>query len=115
MVMTIQSKMVRDGGAIYYTAAFRRMLETHMAYLRQQSQSNQVAVEPQLAYKYEADLFGLLHHLKIQPQYHWLVMRLNDMTSPTQMRADRFSLILPDFNEIEKLRAVFQTANKKTV
>ncbi len=115
MPMTIDSKMMRDGGAIYYTSAFRRMLESHMTYLRQRSVANVVVIEPHLAYKYEADLFGLLTHLKVLPQYHWLVMRLNDMTSPNQLRSDRLTLILPDFNEIEKLRAVFQTASKKTV
>ena len=115
MAMSINDLMVRDGGAIYYTAAYRRMLETHMAYLRERSANNIVAIEPHLAYKYEASLFDLLHHLKVDTQHHWLVMRLNDFTSPTQLRSDQQFLILPDFNEIDRLRSVFQTANRSVL
>lgn len=113
MAMSINSKMIRDGAAVYYSPGWMRMIESHMAYLRQQSAGNVVSITPHQAYKYEADLFGLLHVLRVQSEYHWIVMRLNDMTSPNQLTSQHTSLILPDFAQIEKLLNVYQTTSKK--
>lgn len=113
MAMSINKRMLSEGVALYYSEAWMRMIESHMTYLRTVSVNNVVDVEPHQAYKYEGDLYGLLNHLKVQPQYHWLTMRLNDMSSPSELTSETKTLILPNFDVIEKLRQVFQTTNKK--
>lgn len=114
MVMSINQMMVPDGAALYYSEPWMRMIESHLSYLRERSVDNVVAVLPYLGNKHEADLFGLLRQLRVRAEHHWIVMRLNDFTSPNQIRSDREFLILPNFDDIEKLRSVFQTINKKT-
>lgn len=114
MVMSINQMMVPDGAALYYSASWMRMIETHLPYLRERSLNNVVAVLPYLANKHESDLFGLLRHLRVRAELHWIVMRLNDFTSPNQIRSDCEFLTLPNFDDVEKLRSVFQTINKKS-
>lgn len=113
MTMSVVKKMLNDGAEVYYSPEWHRTLETHMGYLKQLTSNTTAALVPGDVYKYEADLFGLLTHLKIEPRYHWVTMRVNDMTAPSQLRMDRFSLVIPDFAEIERLRQVFQTTKKK--
>jgi hypothetical protein len=113
MVMSINKLMLPEGVALYYSEAWMRLIESHMTYLRQVSANNLVEVEPHLAYKFEGDLYGLLNHLKVRPEYHWLTMRVNDMASPSELNSDRQTLVLPNFEIVEKLRQVFQTTSKK--
>lgn len=113
MAMSITKRMADDGAAIHYTAEWMRMIESHLTFLRAVSADNVVQVEPQMAYKYEGDLYGLLQQLRVRSEYRWVVMRLNDMTNPDQLAADRTTLVFPDFKLVESLTKTFQTSKKK--
>lgn len=115
MAMSVDAKMVSAGADLYYSEAWKLTIESHLNYLKELSAANVQTILPADAYKYEADLFGLLLKLKVEPRYHWIVMRLNDMTSPNQMRVDRTFLLMPDLQVVERLRQVHQTTSKKKI
>lgn len=115
MTMSVNAKMASEGDAVYYSAGWKLTVETHLNYIKEVSANNVVGIIPADAYKYEADLFGLLQKLRVETRYHWVVMRLNDMTSPNQFRVDRTFLLLPDYQVLERLRQVHQTTSKKKI
>lgn len=113
MATSINDRMVNEGGSLYYSPQWHLCIETHLAWLRSLPTNRLLIFEAALAYKYEGDLAGLLLESGIQPEYHWVIMRLNDMTSPTQYSGTQTKLLMPDLSQIEAIRAVFRTANKK--
>lgn len=113
MTMSINGRMVNEGADVYYTPEWHRFIESHLHWLRKLASNVVLNIEPSDAYKYEADLQGLLQAYNIPMEYHFIVMRMNDMTSPTHYAMSTTQLILPDFQQIESLRSVFATTNKK--
>lgn len=109
---SINALMFTTGPSDYYTDAFRQVLEDHMWYLRGITSTQPQTVSPQEAWQNEGDLYGFLAgKLNIEPQYHWVVMRLNNFTSPTQFGKHVNQLLIPSFTLIEQLRSAFNTAS----
>lgn len=102
--MVIDDLMISEGPSSYYTEAFRNVLEDHLSFLKVHARTRVISIDPNLAYKYEFDLFGLLSAQGIPTQLHWLVMRLNDMASPTEVRRDLAYLLIPDATVIQQLQ-----------
>lgn len=113
MTMSINDRMVNEGADVYYTPEWHRFIESHLHWLRQLASNTQLDIEPADAYKYEADLQGLLLAYKVPMEYHFIVMRMNKLTSPTQYTVETSRLVLPNFQQIESLRTIFATTNKK--
>jgi hypothetical protein len=105
MKMALVNLMVDPGPDIFYNPEFRNVLEDHMTFLRE-NHSHVVMVRPDQAFQWRGDFFGLLGNLnqeKVPRQYHWLVMRLNQYTSPTQFTEDTPAILVPDYSVIEKI------------
>lgn len=113
MTMSINSRMVNEGADLYYTPEWHRFIESHLHWLRKLPGNSMIAIEPADAYKYEADLQGLLQAYNVPMEYHFIVMRINGMTTLTQYSVEMTQLILPDFQQVESLRSVYVTSNKK--
>ena len=113
MTMSINSLMLNEGADVFYTPRWHRFIETHLLWLRNHPEIQILQIDPHDAYKYEADLIGLLQQYQIPMEHHWIVMRLNEMTSLTQFRSDQLSLFIPPRSVIDQLRAVYVTTNKK--
>ena len=111
--MQIDNLMLNPGSAIFYDQGFRNVIEDHLTLLKNSSSTRTVVVKSKDAFKFTGDIFGLLQANNIKPEYHWIVMRMNGYSSPSQVDDTLQTLILPDFNFIERLRAVFNT--KKTI
>ena len=103
--MAIDDLMFDAGAPVFYDQGFRNVIEDHMTYLRTHPNTGVRQVEPGRAYKYEADFYGLLQFLDIPAALHWVVLRLNGMTSPTEYTPDRLSILLVDPTLIEQLRS----------
>lgn len=112
--MKINELMVDPGPSIFYDSAFRNVLEDHMTFLREHSQTIQITVEPTQAYRFEHDLFGLLAHYNVPVHFHWLVMRMNKMTSPTDSHRDINTLLVPDHTVVEHIRQSHMTRRRIT-
>ena len=110
--MQIDTIMINPGPSIYYDDDFRRVLEDHLSLLKKDPSTSVLNIAPQKAYKYEFDLYGLLSDYNIQPQLHWLAMRLNGMTSPTDATKDITSLLIPDTNVVDRIRQSHMTTRR---
>lgn len=110
--MQIYDITTSSGPDIYYNQLFRNVLEDHMTFLRNSQETTILNIEPAMAYKYEGDLFGLLFNYNIVFEYHWIVMRMNNMTNPNQTKSTLTNLIIPNKAIIERLRSVYMTKDR---
>ena len=112
--MKVNKLMLAEGPSDYYDPTFRGVLEDHLSYLRNLSTTSMINVEPSRAYKFEFDLFSLLNSYNVPPQYQWLIMRMNKMVMPTELKRDMLYLFVPDFTEVEGIRQAFRTTRSIT-
>ena len=113
MAMSINARMVPSGDARYYSAHWHRVVESHLQWIRSLPNNQVVRVQDAVAYKYEGDFMGLLQELRIPMELHWVAMRLNGYTSPTDYTYDRTSLFIPNPTTISRIFTTFVTVNKK--
>lgn len=97
---------VQAGPDIYYDPNFMRVLDDHMTFLRQHPKTTLTAVQPIQASRYRFDLRGLLIELKIPAQFHYAVMRMNQLTSFQDVPADLTQLLVPDETVVGTLASV---------
>lgn len=96
----VDSLLTAQGTGVYYTDAFRNVLEDHMTYLRNAASTTVMNVDPIKAYRFEFDLNGLLLDMGIPLYLHWLVMRMNNYSSPQQVPADLTTLLIAAPSEL---------------
>lgn len=109
--MDILNILQRSGSNLYYEQQFRILLEDHMTYLKNLSTTRKLEIDIQNAYKYQGDLSGLLSVYLIRPEFHYIVMRMNDFTSPQEYTPDVRILLIPDEQEISRIRSSYKTKN----
>lgn len=114
MVMPIEAYLLESGPNIFYDEAFRSVLEDHLNFLRTHSTTTAVVVTEGEAYKFEADLYGLLSEIKIPRHLHYATMRINDYTSPLTIRANLSQLLIPDETLLTQIAQTHQTTHKLT-
>jgi len=100
--MTLTTLMVDPGPDIFYDPQFRHVLEDHMTWLRE-NHSEPLVLRPDEAYQWRGDFFGLLSKKGVARQYHWLVMRLNQYTSPNEFIETIPAILVPNFSVIGKI------------
>lgn len=106
----LYEKMQSDGPSVYYMdPSFRAVLEAHIPYFRTDNRATLIPIDEHTAYRFEFDLWGLLLDLSIPRYLHWLIMRLNGMTSPTEYGPDRLELLIPDLDVVDRLRTKHTT------
>lgn len=102
--MVIDSLMQDPGPSIYYNDAFRVVLEDHIAYLKTHPGTTVIYPDSMQRHRYEFDLFGLLTQHNIPAYLHWIIMRLNRLSSPNIKLDDINLLLIPDPSIIEQIR-----------
>jgi len=110
--MNINRLMKNSGPSIYYDDSFRVVLETFVPSLIVSQDTTQISVSEQAAYKYESDFFGLLSEFNIPVHLHWLVMRMNNLTSPFDSTLLYNLLLVPDENTIDHIRQSYMSGNR---
>jgi hypothetical protein len=110
----INALMFDPGPSVYYTDGFRQVLEDHMTYLRQHQSTQVMAVSPRAAWENDQDLFGFLQLVNLQPQFHWVTMRMNNFSSPTEFGTSVTQLLIPSSVVLEQLRSAYMTSNVLT-
>ena len=111
---SINSMLISSDSSTYYSRGFRNVLEDHMTFLRKHSETRIIPVTPMQAHQYEFDSTGLLNELGIPLKMHWVVIRMNHLTSLTEVPADLIQLLVPSENEITKLKQLYESSVKKS-
>lgn len=107
--MLVDDLMFNEGLQDYYDPSFRDTLEAHLPYLRASDQTYKVTVPEFSTVVYNQDLFGYLLELKIAPNLHWVVMRMNNFYSPYDFDVNCTQLLVPSTKEVEILRISWKT------
>lgn len=97
---------------VYFDPGFLVLIESHLTQLRKNPNVGYAGINEHQNYKYEGDLYGLLDDLNIEKKFHFIVARLNHYEHSGDFKGDASTLMLPDFNEIELLKSVYQTKNQ---
>lgn len=112
--MAVETLMIADGPAIYYNETFRAVLEDHMNFLRTNPSTTALVVSPGEAYRFEADLYGFLSKYSVPAYLHWVVMRMNLMSSPDQFNSSLAQLLVPETQTIDRIRQSHQMSRRVT-
>ncbi|BEG72707.1 hypothetical protein [Pseudomonas phage PA1C] len=119
MAFTIMEQTGDGGASMFYDPAFRLIVETHINILRNIN-SVRVEIPNELYWQYEGNFYGYLTEIGIEPELHWIYLRVNGMENPNQFAADVRNpldkvynniLIKPSNNEIGALQQ-FYTSRK---
>lgn len=110
--MKINDMAAPAGADIYYDPSFRAMLEDHMTFLRNHSETQTIEISDHDAYKWEGDLSGLLSKYNVDRSLHWVVMRMNNFVSPADNKDTLKLMLIPSIACIDRLRSVYVTQNK---
>lgn len=94
--------------AAYDDPLFHNVLQDHIEYLNNRSDTRQVLIEAHIADKYRFDLFGLLEHYNVPDSSKWITMRMNGFLNPQAYDGRNGYVLIPEQSEIEK---IFQTHN----
>ena len=113
MTMPIVNLMVDSGPTLLYGADVHVTLESHMSFMRAHPSTSMLQLDPRDAYKYEADLNGLLEHLKVPLELHWIIMRLNDYTSPYEFQSDTEALMIPPESVVKSIKQLLNTTQAR--
>lgn len=99
-----------QGADVFYTEGFQATIEHHIRGLMASSGASTVVVEDGNAKFREGDFFGLCLDLNIPPQYHYIVMRCNGLYAPFDYRSKLVNIIVPSFDEINTLQAIYSSS-----
>lgn len=110
--MALENLMVDSGPDLYYDENFLNVLEDHLPYLHNHPQTKIMVVDPDEAYQWRGDLYGMLQARGEPRQYHWLIMRLNGYTSPKQFTEDTVSLLKPSYPVVEMIAQSHNSASR---
>jgi hypothetical protein len=103
-MFTVQKLTIENGDLGFTSEGFRQIVEDHLVYFRSKD-STVIQLEPHDEYMYIGDLFGLLTKLNFEVALHWIIMRVNNLTSPIDYKGDLQYLIIPQKNKLNILLA----------
>lgn len=110
--MQINKLLADFGDGIYYDEKFRVVLESHLTQLRNSTNTTVLNVNKGISYVYEGDFSGLLKYYKVPIQYHWLIMKLNNYKSNYEYKPEDLTILIPEREELERIRRQYMTQNK---
>jgi hypothetical protein len=114
MTISLLNKAIADGGSIYYQQAWRNNVEFHLPYLLSDAGTSSFAVTPSDTIKYNFDFYGLLQAYGKPVNLHYIIMRMNNLKSPTDYDGSFSSIVVPSSTTVQRLLAVYQAIQSKT-
>lgn len=66
----------------------------YIDYINRNYEFNNLTINPNVAYRYQGNLFGLFREMNVEPHLYVYTMYLNGYTNPVEYRGDRYSLKL---------------------
>lgn len=107
--MQINNLMTAYGNPVYYDPQFRILVESFIPSIRNDPRRHTVTITQDMTYRYAGDLIGLLDNLNVPRDYHWLVMRLNNMNDISKVDLNLNTLDIPPLDFMDHLRKNFLT------
>lgn len=76
--------------------AYYVLLETHITFLKNHSETKLIEVTGREGDMYCGDFYGLLDSLSIDKKYHYLIMRMNGLVSSTDYTGEQLAFLVPN-------------------
>lgn len=108
--MDINKLAINTGDDLYYTKGFMDVLEAHMQYLRSSTKTTSYAVDKDIAYIYQGDLYGYLNYRGVSQKLHWIAMRLNGYYSPFEFKPTVDYLMIPSSQDVELIKISYMNS-----
>lgn len=108
----IYENTINPGPDVYYQQQFMNVMETHITWLKNHRTTRLTRVKDNIALRYQGDFYGLLRALKVAPQYWWIFMRVNGLTSPLKYDHSLVLIMLPDPQRIIDIQRLYKTLEK---
>lgn len=96
--------------AIYYDEDFRDCFESCIGAFKNSTNTQVAPVAPYKASTYEGRFFDFLQDARIAKEHHWFIMRLNDMSSPSEFKATTKTILVMSETELDRLISQFRTS-----
>lgn len=109
--MQIDSLAISQGPTAYYNDSLHKVFETFIQWLIKDSNTYQLGIDQQTAYKYENDFFGLLLSLNIPANLHWIILRMNNFVSPLDCGPNITSILVPGLTAVDFIRQSYMSTN----
>jgi len=100
-----------DVNQYYHTPGFRNVIENYLPRLRSSSKVSYHPIEGFIGIKYRSDFYGLLIHLNIPYDLHWITLRCNNLHSPVEYNGDLEQIIVPNPNELDLMLKRYRNAS----
>lgn len=110
--MDIKKLAYNEGPSIYYDPKFRAVLEDHMSFLRMHDETIMIQLNAHEVHKWVGDLFGFLLTLNIPAHMHWVVMRINSLSTPTDLNDSISNLLIPSSKALQVIANLHNTRSK---
>jgi len=107
MTQPIHSLQQNNGNPEYYSTEFKQLLEDHLPNIKTRYMRTFVPTEEQNM-RAEGDFYGLLTEHNIPMDLHWVTMRINGLTSPTDYEGNLATVFIPDASVISGLLQKFR-------
>jgi hypothetical protein len=89
---TLDKVLLGQGDSVYYTDGLRTVFEDMLNVFITDPNTTQSAIDPQDAYRYEGDFYGLAAKMGVPDNLHWLCMRMSGYTCSADFRMIRNSV-----------------------
>jgi hypothetical protein len=94
----------------FYSEAYRNTIESCLSLLKVHHKTREVKLDPHKSRIYRYDFYTYLRHtVGINPEYHWIIMRLNDMLSPRDFDENVTQLLIPDESYLRQVQIQLNT------
>lgn len=95
------------------TTRYRANIDTLRGYFKQHPQTELITIPAEEAYLYRGDLTGLLLARGIPLEDHYLIMRVNELTSIHSIEAETITLTVPSPDTINQFKKNYLQGIKK--
>lgn len=112
MSSKVNELMVRDGASVFYSEAFRRIIEDHLPDLKSDSGTQGIQIKNEVAHKAHGDFYMVLDEYDIPVEHQWIILRMNGYTHPSEYRTSHVVMLVPSKSVIDGLMKTYR-ANQK--
>lgn len=93
---------------VYCEPGFKHMLESYLTTFLKSPSLKGLPATPLQQGLFKGNFNLLLLDMGIEAKFHWITMRLNGYTSPYQYDGRDITVLFPDFQQIERLKSLYQ-------
>lgn len=114
-MLLFQSSIFTKDSQVFLEPDFSQVLDSHVEYLKVTGNITYRDIPKEFLGNYFGDFYAILNGFNIDPQYHRVIMLVNNYTSPYEYHGEDFPVKIPDLGIINRILQVYSTGKKEWV